>query len=93
MRAPTFGRPPSTRRYPAERTTRPLLACGAGYAVVYVVANDVVGALMYDGYDRLDQAVSELSELGAPSRPFLVAMLLVFTALTRISTQLVDRKP
>ena len=59
-----------------------LLGCGIAYPVTYVVANDVVAASRYPGYTRVDQAVSELSATGAPTRRFLVAMLPVFTAQT-----------
>jgi hypothetical protein len=58
-----------------------LLGCGIAYPVTYVVANDVVAASRYPGYSRIDQAVSELSATGAPTRRFLVAMLPVFTGL------------
>ncbi len=64
-----------------EWLTRALLACGLLYALVYVVANDVIAAQLQGGYSRVDQAVSELSAVGAPSGPFLRAMLPVFTAL------------
>ena len=60
---------------------RGLLACGIAYGVAYVVANDVVAAVVYDGYSRLDQAISELSATAAPSRTFLTAVLPVFTLL------------
>jgi len=58
-----------------------LLGCGVAYAVSYFVANDVVAAASYHGYRRWDQAVSELSAKGADPRPFLVAMLPVWTGL------------
>lgn len=61
--------------------TRALLACGVGYAALYVVANDVVAAALFPGYSRVDQAVSELSSTSAPSKQFLQLMLPVFTAL------------
>ncbi len=61
--------------------TRALLSCGVFYALAYVLLNDVVAAALYPGYDRLDQAVSELSATAAPSKPFLQAMLPVFTFL------------
>ncbi len=59
-----------------------LLGCGVAYPVTYVVANDIVAAARYPGYSRIDQAVSELSATGAPSRRFLLGMLPVFTGLT-----------
>ncbi|MGN6635902.1 MAG: DUF998 domain-containing protein [Oryzihumus sp.] len=58
----------------ADRLTKGLLACGAVYAVTYVVANDLLAAAMIRGYNRLDQAVSELSATGAAARPFLSGM-------------------
>ena len=58
-----------------------LLSCGIGYAVLYPVVNDVVAANRYDGYDRMSQAVSELSATGAPTRPLLVATAPVFSLL------------
>lgn len=61
--------------------TRALLVCGIAYGVVYVLANDVVAVAMFEGYSRLNQAISELSGTGAPSKQFLRAMLPVFTAL------------
>jgi hypothetical protein len=65
----------------ASITDRVLLGCGILYAASYVIANDVVAAAGYHGYRRWDQAVSELSAKGADPRPFLVAMLPVWTAL------------
>lgn len=54
--------------------THVLLACGVAYLFLYIFENDVVAATIYDGYSRMDQAISELSARGAESRPFLVAM-------------------
>ncbi|HEX6315315.1 MAG TPA: DUF998 domain-containing protein [Gemmatimonadaceae bacterium] len=61
--------------------THVLLGCGVAYAVLSVLANDVVAATLYDGYSRMDQAISELSAIGAESRAFLVAMIPLFSAL------------
>jgi hypothetical protein len=74
------------RRDLSEQTTslklrQALLACGVLYAVLYPVANDVVAALLYPGYSRMSQAVSELSATGAPSKPFLAAAGPLFTLL------------
>jgi len=67
----------------AGTTRRLLLACGIAYGVVYVLTNDVVAALSYVRHSRrgMDQAVRELSAISAPPRPFLMAMLPVYTAL------------
>ncbi len=64
------------------RAVARLLGCGIAYPVTYAVANDVIAAARYPGYSRIDQAVSELSATGAPTRRFLVRMLPVFTGLT-----------
>ena len=50
------------------RLTQVLLACGVLYAALYVILNDVVAAGLYDGYDPLSQAISELSATGSPAR-------------------------
>ena len=67
---------------PRGRAAAGLLGCGIAYPVAYVVANDVLAAARYPGYSRIDQAVSELSATGAPTRRFLVRMLPVFTGLS-----------
>lgn len=77
-------RAPQRWRRAAGRSSRgifakTLLACGIVYGVLYVVANDVIAATIFDGYSRVDQAISELSGTDAASRPFLNAMLPVFT--------------
>jgi hypothetical protein len=68
----------SDRKAPAETfqlTPRVvLLACGLLYAVLYPIVNDGIAATLYDGYSRMDQAVSELSATGAPTHAFLTAI-------------------
>jgi len=61
--------------------TQVLLSCGILYAVLYPVANDVIAATAYEGYDRMSQAVSELSATGAPTRTFLMVLSPVFALL------------
>jgi hypothetical protein len=58
-----------------------LLVCGIVAPVFYVVANDVVAAGLYPGYDRISRPVSELSATYAPSRPVLVPLGVVFELL------------
>jgi hypothetical protein len=58
-----------------------LLACGVLYALLYVVANDVIAATLYAGYSRMSQAVSELSATGAPTSTFLTVLVPISTAL------------
>lgn len=66
---------------PRERMRLLLLACGVLYSLLYVVANDVLAATVYDGYSRSSQAISELSAAGAPTQPMLAALLPIFSAL------------
>ena len=71
----------SRERASPRAVTRALLACGVAYAVLYPVANDLVAATAYEGYDRMSQAVSELSATGAPTRTFLMVLAPVFVVL------------
>jgi hypothetical protein len=54
--------------------------CGVTAAVLYVAA-DIFAAATYPGYSYVDQQQSELSAIGAPTRPFWIAMSSVYTAL------------
>lgn len=72
---------PRLTRPSPETWRRALLACGAAYAALYVVVNDVVAAMFVPGYSRLSQAISELSAVGSPAKPFLTAMLPVLAVL------------
>ena len=58
----------TVKKTTGTRLTQILLACGALYAVLYVVVNDVVAAGLYVGYDPVSQAVSELSATGSPAK-------------------------
>jgi hypothetical protein len=42
---------------------------------------DVAASLAYGGYSYMDQTISELSAIGAPTRPFWLAMSVVYQAL------------
>lgn len=65
---------------PNKRLVTGLLACGIAVAVVQI-AGDVIAAALYPGYSYADQTVSELSAIGAPTRPFLTGVGMVFVAL------------
>jgi hypothetical protein len=58
-----------------------LLACGVIYAVAYPIINDAIAATLYDGYSRIDHAVSELSATGAPTHTLLTAVGPLFSLL------------
>jgi Protein of unknown function (DUF998) len=53
---------------------RALLACGIVSSLLYVGAN-VVGARRWSSYSLSAQTVSELSAIGAPSRPVVIPLL------------------
>jgi hypothetical protein len=56
------------------------LACGILSSLLYVAMNVVVPA-RWPAYDSASQTVSELSAVGAPTRPLWVVMGLVYTLL------------
>ena len=60
---------------------RALLACGIGSPVVYVAAN-VVGALRGGGYSSVNQTVSELTAIDAPSRPVALPLFVASDVLS-----------
>ncbi len=57
-----------------------LLVCGIVAAALYI-GGDIVAALRYEGYSYTAHSVSELSAIGAPTRPFLLPLLLVYSLL------------
>lgn len=61
---------------PGPRVRKALLACGVIVSLLYV-AVDVFTAWLWAEYRYADQAVSELSALGAPTRPWWVAFGMV----------------
>ena len=61
-------------------SARLLLQCGVAASLLYVAVN-VIAPLRYSGYDVPTQAVSELSAIGAPTRPLMVATGTVYSLL------------
>ena len=59
---------------------RALLACGVLSSLLYVAMNVFV-AMQWDGYSSASQTVSELSAIGAPTRPLWVPLGIVYTLL------------
>lgn len=55
-----------------------LLACGILSSLLYVAMN-VIAAALYEGYSSASQTVSELSAIGAPTRPLWVSLGAVYT--------------
>jgi uncharacterized protein len=57
-----------------------LLVSGIVSSALYLAA-DVLGAAVYPGYSYIDQTISELSALGAPSRPIVVPLFSLYPPL------------
>ena len=57
-----------------------LLICGILYFPLYF-AGHVLAGMQFKGYSHIDQQVSELSAIGAPTRPLLTAFLPIYLAL------------
>jgi hypothetical protein len=57
-----------------------LLVCGILSSLLYVAMNVFV-AMQYEGYSSVTQTVSELSAIGAPTRPLWVVLGFVYTLL------------
>ena len=57
-----------------------LLACGILSSLLYVAAN-VLGARRWRDYSLTSHTVSELSAIGAPSRPLVIPLLTAHGAL------------
>lgn len=79
---PTRARPgalgAAIRRRPA--LLRALLICGVLSSPFYLVV-DLVSGMGYEGYSFVDQMVSELSAIGAPTRPLWLALGPVYQLL------------
>jgi hypothetical protein len=57
-----------------------LLACGILAPLLYI-GSDIVAAMSWKSYSYIDQSVSELRAIGAPTRPFLVPVLIIYSLL------------
>jgi Protein of unknown function (DUF998) len=57
-----------------------LLFCGIISSVLYI-GTDILAAAIYRGYSYTSQQVSELSAIGAPTRPLWIAMSSIWTPL------------
>jgi hypothetical protein len=57
-----------------------LLTCGVVSSLLYVVT-DIAGALQWDGYSYVDQTISELAAIGAPSRPLVAILFMIYGLL------------
>jgi len=63
-----------------ERWRKPLLTCGILAGVFYLAMTLLVG-MLWDGYSAADQTISELSAIGAPTRPLWMVLGTMYAAL------------
>jgi hypothetical protein len=57
-----------------------LLICGILSSLLYV-GTDILGGMLWEGYSFTSQFVSELSAIGAPSRPLVVPLFIIYDVL------------
>jgi hypothetical protein len=57
-----------------------LLVCGILSSLLYVCI-DIIAGMMWEGYSFAHQAISELSAIGAPTRPLVAPLLTVYAVL------------
>ena len=60
---------------------RVLLVCGIISSVLYVGTDIIAATMLYSGYSYTAQQVSELSAIGAPTKPLWIVMTKVWTTL------------
>jgi hypothetical protein len=63
-----------------KRVRKVLLICGILSSLLYVGA-DILAAMLYEGYSYTSQTISELSAIGAPTRPLLALTGIVYLFL------------
>jgi len=72
---------PTGRGAPASRIlTQIFLICGILSTILWI-GTEIFASIQYDGYSYRDQAVSELSAIGAPTRLLWIAVQLVYNPL------------
>ncbi len=65
----------------AKKMQKLLLICGIASSLFYVFMN-VLGTIFYKGYDAASQTVSELSAIGAPTRPLWISLAAIYSLLS-----------
>jgi len=65
----------------AARSLHQILLIGGILSTILWIGTDIFASIQYDGYSYRDQAVSELSAIGAPTRLLWIAMQLVYNPL------------
>ena len=71
----------ATKTSSHERLVRGLLVCGIVSSVLYIGTDILAATVLYRGYSYTAQQVSELSAIGAPTRPMWVVMSMAWALL------------
>lgn len=66
-----------------ERWRKPMLTCGILAGVLYIAMTLCVG-MLWDGYSAANQTISELSAIGAPTRPLWITLATTYTGLMMV---------
>jgi hypothetical membrane protein len=64
----------------ASTLLKVLLICGLLASLIYV-ATDILAGKLWEGYSFTSQAISELSAIGAPTRPLVVSLGIIYDVL------------
>jgi hypothetical protein len=64
----------------ASTLRKVLLICGILASLLYV-GMDILAGMLWEGYNFTSQAISELSAIGAPTRPLVVTLGIVYDVL------------
>lgn len=64
----------------ASKLRKLLLMCGILASLLYV-ATDILAGMLWEGYSFSSQAISELSAIGAPTRPLVVTLGIMYDML------------
>jgi hypothetical protein len=62
------------------RVRQALLDCGIVSSLLHVPLN-ILGAIVWQGYSPISQAISELCTIGAPSRRLVTPLMVVYNFL------------
>ena len=64
----------------ASMLRKALLICGILSSLLYV-GTDILAGMLWEGYSFFHQAISELSAIGAPTRPLVIPLLIAHDVL------------
>ena len=72
---------PGARHRSGDRLRRTLLACGLVSSLLWPLASEMSAVLLWPGYSSFSQTISELTSVGAPTRPPMLVEGALYSAL------------